>query len=561
MTAIAPNTTIYAINVPLVPFGEDTILFSTLDQQRQYFYDRKVTILTNYTYQREHRNSLKATDPDGLIDKCNYLMFVNESYENKRMYAWITNVNWINNETCEIEYEIDYVQTFLFDIYNRSASVNHLPTTWVERQHGYTDVLGDNIQPENVYLGEYEFNNSLTKKIDLGKGSVIFGVSNTTGQILDNIYSGIRLYCFDLDNVTHESQLRQFIQDHATPDDILFAYMIPTLIISDAYTISSEQSTGYPYISAKRVNSKTYQVYPNIQQVNLNGYVPKNKKLLTYPYNYLMVSDGNGNDLKLRYEFFQQPSTYGINIQLEYVASPSPLIKVYPFLYKRQASNVPAKTECLTITGFPLVSWAYDAFKQWLARSFTSNIIKAATTAVGAAVAYSIGIPAAGPILPITLAGKEGPMGRDLTAQNRYKTQAKQAGLIAGANTVGNMLSQGYQASIHGDISNGTYTNSGSDFATGSCAIWSAAVSVNAQCAETIDNYFTLYGYAQNKLMQPNPEARMYYTYIKTSNLNVMGAMPIEAKTQISDRFNNGIRFWRDFTHFLDYTVTNSPRG
>ena len=40
-----------------------------------------------------------------------------------------------------------------------------------------------------------------------------------------------------------------------------------------------------------------------------------------------------------------------------------------------------------------------------------------------------------------------------------------------------------------------------------------------------------------------------------------MGGMPIEAKTQISERFNNGIRFWRDFTHFLDYTVTNSPRG
>ena len=561
MTAINPNTTIYAINVPLDPFSEDTILFSTLDQQRQYFYDRKVTILTNYTYQREHRNWLKVTDPNGLMDKCNYLMFVNESYEDKRMYAWITNVNWVNNETCEIEYEMDYVQTFLFDIYNRGAGANHLPTTWVERQHAYTDAIGDNIQPENIALGEYEYNNHFNRRIDLNDGSVIFGVSRTRGQVLDNTYSGIRLYCFDLDNVTHRAQIDQFVQDHTDSDDILFAYMIPTLIINDAYYISTEQSPNYPYISGKRLNSKKYQLYTTMPNVSLNGYTPKNKKLLTYPYNYLTISDGNGNDLKLRYEFFNDISTIGINVQLEYTASPSPMIKIYPYQYKMSTIAQPMKSECLTITGFPLVSWAYDAFKQWLARSFTANVIKTAATAVGAAVAYSIGMPNAGALLPVTLAGANGPYGRDLTAQNKYKTQAKQAGVLAGANAIGNILSQGYQASIQGDISNGTYTNSGSDFSTGSCGLWCAPTSINPQSAESIDNYFTLYGYTQNKLMQPNLEARMYYTYVKTTNININGAMPIEAKTQIANRFNSGIRFWRDYTHFLDYTVNNSPRG
>lgn len=555
MTAIAPNTTIYAINVPLTPFSEDTILFSTLDQQRQYFYDRKVTILTNYTYQREHRNWLKVTDPNALIDKCNYLMFVNESYENKRMYAWITNVNWINNETCEIRYEMDYVQTFLFDIYNRGAGANHLPTCWVERQHGYTDVLGDNIQPENVNLGEYEYNTSYRKLINLNEGYVIYGASKRHGDELDNVYSGVRLYCFDAETQTGRQQIEQFIAMYAASEDILFAYMIPKKIVDDAYTISNEVSTNFPYISAKTLTEKNYTIYNDIPPMALNGYTVKNNKLKTYPYNYLMVSDGNGNNMRLRFEFFTQPSTFKIGVTIEYSAIPSPMIKVYPAYYKHTVKN---KEECLTITGFPLVSWSYSAFSQWVARQFTANVIKIGATAVGAAVAFGMGMPAVS-MVP-TLLGNM-PDTDELKVQNKYKTQGTQAGVIAGANAVGSMISQGYQASMEGNSSNGTFTNSGSDFATGSCGLYVAQVSIAPEIAETIDNYFTLYGYAQNKLMQPNPEARMYYTYIKTTNININGAIPIDAKAQITARFNSGIRFWRDYTHFLDYTVTNSPRG
>lgn len=557
MTAINPNTTIYAINVPLDPFSEDTILFSTLEEQRQYFYNRKVTILTNYTYQREHRNWLKVTDPNGLMDKCNYLMFVNESYEDKRMYAWITNVNWVNNETCEIEYEMDYVQTFLFDIYNRGAGTNHLPTTWVERQHGYTDVMGDNIQPENVNLGEYKYNDTYKRKIDLSEGVAVFGVSRSNGRIYDNIFSGVELKAYDLTVGGIVDIINSFLAGHTTQNDILFAYIVPKYILN-AY------STNNNTITAKTSVVQTIDLdvvfNPNTNPITLNGYQPKNKKLYTYPYNFFMVSDGNGNNLKLRYEFM---AAHQPRAQIEFAVSPPAMLKLYPYRYKRSgtgSANV-YKEECLTITNFPMISWSYDAFAQWVGRSLTANIIKVAATAVGAGVAYAIGMPNAGALLPVTLAGKDGPYGRDLTEQNKYKRQAKQAGAIAGANAVGSILSQGYQAAIEGDISNGSFTSSGSDFATGSCGIYTARASIDGEIAQSIDNYFTLYGYAQNKLMQPNLEARMYYTYVKTTNININGAMPIEAKTQIANRFNSGIRFWRDYSNFLNYSVNNIPRG
>lgn len=557
MTAINPNTTIYAINVPLDPFSEDTILFSTLDQQRQYFYDRKVTILTNYTYQREHRNWLKVTDPNGLMDKCNYLMFVNESYENKRMYAWITNVNWVNNETCEIEYEMDYVQTFLFDIYNRGAGANHLPTTWVERQHGYTDVMGDNIQPENVNLGEYKYNDTYKRKIDLSEGVAVFGVSRSNGRIYDNIFSGVELKAYDLTVGGIVDIINSFLAGHTTQNDILFAYIVPKYILN-AYSTNNNTITAKT--SVVQTTDLDVVFNPNTNPITLNGYQPKNKKLYTYPYNFFMVSDGNGNNLKLRYEFM---AAHQPRAQIEFAVSPPAMLKLYPYRYKWSGTGFANvyKEECLTITNFPMISWSYDAFAQWVGRSLTANIIKVAATAVGAGVAYAIGMPNAGALLPVTLAGKDGPYGRDLTEQNKYKRQAKQAGAIAGANAVGSILSQGYQAAIEGDISNGSFTSSGSDFATGSCGIYTARVSIDGEIAQSIDNYFTLYGYAQNKLMQPNLEARMYYTYVKTTNININGAMPIEAKTQIANRFNSGIRFWRDYSNFLNYNVNNIPRG
>ena len=47
--------------------------------------------------------------------ECNYLSFSNNSYEGIDFYCFVTEVRYINDETAEIDFEIDVIQTYLFD--------------------------------------------------------------------------------------------------------------------------------------------------------------------------------------------------------------------------------------------------------------------------------------------------------------------------------------------------------------------------------------------------------------------------------------------------------------
>ena len=69
-------------------------------------------------------------------------MFQNTSFGIKWFYAFITNVEYINNETSEITIEIDVMQTWHFDY-----TVNQC---FVEREMAATDDIGGNLVPETL---------------------------------------------------------------------------------------------------------------------------------------------------------------------------------------------------------------------------------------------------------------------------------------------------------------------------------------------------------------------------------------------------------------------------
>ena len=90
-----------------------------------------------------------ATAVDFLWD-CNYMMFQNTTYGDKWFYAFITSVEYHNNNCSIIHFEIDVMQTWHFNY-----SVDQC---FVEREHPVTDQIGEHYEPENVDTGEYVFN-------------------------------------------------------------------------------------------------------------------------------------------------------------------------------------------------------------------------------------------------------------------------------------------------------------------------------------------------------------------------------------------------------------------
>ena len=133
-----PNTTIkFLTDVPLDVDSQNTIFWTNITQQTNYFLSKVKSITTdsgytqalsfdNQMYQRYNRNTLRvAIGVESLYD-CNYLMFQNTNYTSRTInstakeanaqpkwfYAFITDISYINDNTTEVSYTLDIIQTW-----------------------------------------------------------------------------------------------------------------------------------------------------------------------------------------------------------------------------------------------------------------------------------------------------------------------------------------------------------------------------------------------------------------------------------------------------------------
>lgn len=144
---IAPSTQIRLLsNIPLDNTYKDTIHFAYDADRETYFISHTKHTYTNQMYQRVNKGKLRLKELSDNIYDCNYMMFKNANYINKWFYAFITSIDYINNEVCEINYEIDVMQTW----FKKSMM---LPC-YVEREHSDTDDIGEYLAPEPVDLGD-----------------------------------------------------------------------------------------------------------------------------------------------------------------------------------------------------------------------------------------------------------------------------------------------------------------------------------------------------------------------------------------------------------------------
>ena len=144
---IAPNSTIILISgVPLDNTYTDTMFFMNEASQRQHFlgYQNKHTF-TQQTYQRIKKGIARIDAALDDIFDCNYMMFQNTSYGSKWFYAFITSMEFVNNTTTDVFFELDVMQTFLFDY-----TLEHC---FVERETPASDDLGEHIYPEDLPVG------------------------------------------------------------------------------------------------------------------------------------------------------------------------------------------------------------------------------------------------------------------------------------------------------------------------------------------------------------------------------------------------------------------------
>lgn len=101
---------------------------------------------------------------------------------------------------------------------------------------------------------------------------------------------------------------------------------------------------------------------------SLDGYTPRNKKLLTYPYIYLGFNPQNGTKKVYRYEDFAN-ATPSFKILSE--INPNPTVQFIPQNYR--GSNGDSLSDNASLNGYPTISFKSDTFNIWLAQN--SDII------------------------------------------------------------------------------------------------------------------------------------------------------------------------------------------
>lgn len=517
---IEPNTVIRLLtNCPLDNTYDHTIYFNNAQAQREYFAGLTKYTLTNQTYQRVNSSRMRVQyKADDLYD-CNYLMFQNTNFGNKWFYAFVKSVEYINNIVSEIEYEIDVMQTWAFDY--------QLGQCFIEREHSATDVAGDNLVPENVEKGDY-VSEDFDASGEIGAKSIVVAATfdnnydNVSGSYYAGIFSGLWFTVFENTPAGAQS-CADFIQNAgAKSDGIVAVFLMPSAMV----TASNDSAITKTFSKTKFTDLK-----------RADGSAIKNKKLLTYPYNMLYVTNLQGNHAEYHYEYFSG-DTCEFNIAGD--MSPNPGVMLAPVNYKGVLTNYDEK---IILNGFPQLSFNVDSFKAWLAQNAASLPVNALSSSLGQATSIAnaqIGLQYAAKASATAAAG--------VTAF---------AAPIAAGLAVAGTVAEVYQHSIMPHQARGA-SGATTMAALGLLDFGFMHKHIRPEFVSIIDDYFTMYGYATHRIKVPNRNVRPYWTYTKTIGCVIHGSVPCDDMSKICKIFDNGITFWTNGNNIGNYSLDNS---
>lgn len=616
-----PNTTIYLLKgCPIDKDYRHTKYFTNATQQNDYFRTLVFKTFSEQTYQRYAKGQLRIAALADDIYSANYMMFQNTNHGNKWFYAFIDSVEYVSNTVTTVYYTIDVIQTWMFDY-----SMNGC---FVEREHSLTDKFGENLVPENletgdkiVYrreaiisnakymLGAVVLKRNPLKDTDTAFASPPNNISNRwhmaryTPNVettlypyviypLDNITQGSLVYIvhglpinpedcvnffnnngndYNYFNVTHvQGDVKEYVTLSTFLTDIIEGKVAgsDTGVVGDQITLSTDDIIGvytYPaYYALKtsldKARNEGFSNYcghitnattrPISFSYGGKTYIPKNKKTLTSPYNDIKITNSMGDEINLKYELFGDTNNPDFDIYT--VLYSSPCSTLVPHSYKGIIRNW---DEAISQSNYPVPAYSGNAYQDWLRdnrSSWTTGMIASSVTGLIS-------------------------VGANLATHNIAGSIASGANLAGGIMTSLAKLADLKQKSPTAVYQSLTQLL---NMASNEMQWWLYKSQIKPEFAEIIDNYFSMFGYATNKVKIPNIKnplmsslLRPSWNYVQTkgcmidavthkdSNGNeiVDSCVPADVERELERIYDNGITFWMPGKIVGDYTQDNSP--
>ncbi len=510
---IQPDSTVIVCqNVPLEPTYDHTINWAGkgTEAQEAYFRSKALYTFDKQTYQRSNKNKIRIEKKADDLYLANYLCFRNTAYGTKWFYAFITAVDYVNDLVSEITYEIDVMQTWGFSF--------RFEECFIEREHPAQDIVGDNLVPENLELGDY-VSNGINYIPELQSTYIIVATTfdndlqDFPGGLFGGLYSGLYFHKFSNDD-EGAMLATNFIQKAAAKSDgIVAVFLAPRSFAANLF----EKPRELRYTTERKITG------------DIDGYTPKCNKLYTYPYNFLYVTNFQGNGATFPYEYFNSESC---EFTLFGDMTPSPEVILMPRNYKGVEINL---DERMTLNGYPQLSFNTDTFKTWLGQ----NAATLAISALGVATDAGMGIKRA-----------------NIMNNSELPSYAKTGAIVSAATGALSMLAQVVDHSVLPNQARGSA--GGSALAALNLLNYGFMNKhIRFEFAKRIDDFFNAFGYAVNKIGVPDNTNRPEWNYVKTAGCHIRASAPADVVRKICEIHDRGITYWKNPDHIGNYSFDN----
>ena len=538
-----PTSAIRLLSVPLQSDYKNTLWFPDRATQTTYFLGKTIKTFEAYNYVKKN-NTIVVDGEVDLLYNCNYIMYQNNNFSNKWFYAFINRTEWASNNSTRLYVSTDVIQTWFFDItYYQS---------YVDRCHSDTDVVGDNIIPEDFSTdnaGGYQVAGSTDLAPD---GIALFATctysgESKTGSVNSGIYSGGQnLVDFHVDNPGVGTILDSYVKN-GTATGVIRLQQYPYKLKTSPITVS-------------------FAKYPS----SVSGYTPKNKKILSPAFiTCFMSMYGQETD-------FSPVYITGANVSIK-ISADLTSGTISSFVENYSDGNISTMGMFAAI---PESGWSYNQYKNDYnlhsasntmyarrqsmnrankALSDTASLINAAAN--GAIAIGELGIGATALAIPgvgtavggLTAARGVGNLANSF-AQGNTALTGIETNLLGIDEITQDMtaIAESYNAPATGGMS-----TSNGYIATGKTVFTYGYKVPPKDIIERADKFLTVYGYKQSIYRTINLHARASWTFIKTNGLNATGNFPDDDMNQIKRAFDNGIFFWVYSATFGNFDQAN----
>ena len=489
----------------------------------------------------------RIIDPNKTIDisaqykdciYANYMAFINHSYGNKWMFAWVTNVEFLNPGTTRISFKIDVFSTW----YSR-FTVNQ---AFIEREHVTDDTIGKHTIPEGLETGEYTIQNEIDSSDLTDVCPVVCATVNPNLDTVYSSYSGNRYealgyFIFKGSLITSynggdqadciNAYIKKLNQDSKI-SSIVSIFMAPKKLVG--WSVSGTWTVfdgGYAYRDALDVfvhsnpSSTDYDKPIYFTDLTLSRpttfgtYTPKNNKVFTFPYSYSSLTNNNGVTGIFRYEDFSGNPTF----ELSGTLAPSCSIRAVPKNYKGRTKSY---NDGITGAKYPICSWQNDIYTNWLTQQAV-NIGIDTTKNIGSI----IGGLATGTASPV----------------------------IGGLSGIANTLASVYQHSLIPPQAEGNLNGGDVGASNSKITFTLQNIQIREEIAKSIDQYFSRFGYKVNEVKTPSLTSRSKFNFIKVGGMDelITGNIPSIDLEEINRVFRKGVTIFHNYSDIGNYTISN----